>query len=116
MELVTDPLSSQELEARLSTLQTSLGTIERAIMRYEDLIEDCQIQEEEACQEEFSHEQSEEEITDAEMVNDEEHGDPESSGPHEGADTEDLPPLDPIEDVGPGTNLQCVHTFWQKCM
>ena len=101
MEMVTDPPLSQELEARLSTLQTSLGAIERAITRYEDLIEDCQIQEEEACQEEISHEQSEEEITDAEMVNDEECGGPEPSGPHEEADMEDPPPLDPIEDAGP---------------
>ena len=59
-EMVTDSPSSQELEARLSTLWTSLSAIERAIMRYEDLIEDCQIQEEEARQEEISHEQSEE--------------------------------------------------------
>ena len=101
MEMVTDPPSSQELEARLSTLRTSLGTIERAIMRYEELIEDCQIQEEEAHQEEISHEQSEEEITDAEMVDDEERGGPEPSGPCEEADMEDPPPLDPVEDVGP---------------
>ena len=101
MEMVTDPPLSQELEARLSTLWTSLGTLERAIMRYEDLIEDCQIQEEEACQEEISHEQSEEEITDPEMVDDEEHCGPEPSGPHEEADAEDPPPLDPVKDVGP---------------
>ena len=40
-EMITDPPSSQELEARLSTLWISLGAIERAITRYEDLIEDC---------------------------------------------------------------------------
>ena len=101
-EMVTDPPSSQELEARLSTLQTSLSAIERAITRYEDLIKDCQIQEEEeARQEEISHEQSEEEISNAEMINDEECGGPEPSGPCEEADTEDPPPLDPIEDAGP---------------
>ena len=98
--MVTDPPSSQELEARLSTLWTSLGAIERAIMRYEDLIKDCQIQEEEAHQE-ISHEQSKEEISDAEMVDNKERGGPEPSGPHEEADTEDPPPLDPIKDVGP---------------
>ena len=100
-EMVIDPPSSQELEARLSTLRTSLSAIERAITRYEDLIKDCRIQEEEACQEEISHEQSEEEISDTEMVDDEERGGPEPSGPREEADTEDLPPLDPIEDAGP---------------
>ena len=98
--MVTDPLSSQELEARLSTLQTSLGAIERAITKYEDLIEDCQIQEEEARQEEISHKQSEE-IGDAEMVDDEERSGPGPSGPHEEADMEDPPPLVPIKDAGP---------------
>ena len=102
MEMVTDPPSSRELEHSLSTLWTSLSTVERAIVRYEDLIEDCQMQEEEAHQEEeISHEQEEEEITDAEMADEEERGDPEPSGPHEEADTEGPPPLDPIEDAGP---------------
>ena len=100
-EMVTDPLSSQELEASLSTLWTSLGAIERMIMKYEDLIEDCQIQEEEACQEEISHEQSEEEIGDAEMVDDEKRGGPGPCGPREEADMEDPPPLAPVEDTGP---------------
>ena len=35
------------------------------------------------------------------MIDDEDHGGPEPSGPHEEADMEDPPPLDPIEDVGP---------------
>ena len=70
MEMVTDARSSWEMEHRLSTLQTSLGAVERAIMRYEDLIEDCRMQEEETHQEEeISHEQ--EEVTDAEMVEEE---------------------------------------------
>ena len=65
MEMITNAPSSREMEHRMSTLQTSLSTVERAIMRYEDLIEDCQMQEEETCQEEeISHEQGEEEITD----------------------------------------------------
>ena len=102
MEMITDAPSSREKEHRLSTLQTSLGTVERAIVRYEDLIEDCQMQEEEARQEEeVPHEQEEEEVTDAEMVDEEEHGDPEPPGPCEEADTEGPPPLDPIEDAGP---------------
>ena len=48
MEMITDAPSSREMEHRMSTLQTSLGVVERAIMRYEDLIEDCRMQEEEA--------------------------------------------------------------------
>ena len=100
MEVITDVLSSQEMEHRLSTLQTSLDAIERSIMRYEDLIEDCRMQEEEAhLEEEISHEPEEEEVTDAEMVDEEERGDPEPSGPCEEADTEGLPPLDSVEDA-----------------
>ena len=76
--------------------------VERAIMRYEDLIEDCWMQEEEVCQEEeISHGQEEEEVTNAEMVDKEERGDPEPSGPCGEADTEGLPPQDSIEDAGP---------------
>ena len=100
-EMVTDPPSGQELDARLNTLRTSLGAIERAIMRYEDLIEGCQIQEEEAHQEEISHEQSKEEISNIEMIDDEEHGGPEPSGPCEEADMEEPLPLDPVKDSGP---------------
>ena len=70
--------------------------VERSIMRYENLIEDCRMQEEEAHQEEeISHKQEEEEVTNAEMVDEEEHDDPEPSDPHGEADTEGPPPLDP---------------------
>ena len=94
MEVITDEPSSRELEHRLNTLQTSLNRVERSIMRYENLIEDCQMQEEEAhLEEEISWEQEEEEVTDAEMVDEEERGDPEPSGPCREADTEDPPPL-----------------------
>ena len=41
MQVVTDAASGRELEHRLNSLQTSLTTIERAIMRYENIIEDC---------------------------------------------------------------------------
>ena len=100
MEMVTDVPSSQKMEHRLSTLQTSLDAVERSIMRYENLIEDCQMQEEEArLEEEISHEQEEEEVTDAEMVDEEEHGDPEPSGPHGETDTEGPPPLASAEDA-----------------
>ena len=98
-ELTTDQPSGQEMDARLSTLRTTLGAIERAITRYKDLIENCRMQEEEARQVETSHEQPEEETSDMEMVNDEGCGDPEPSDPCKEADTEDLPP--PFEVVGP---------------
>ena len=100
MQVVANAPSSREMEHRLSSLQTSLTTIERSIMRYENLIEDCRMQEEEACQEEeISHEQEEEKVTDAEMVDEEECGGPEPSDPHGEADTEGPPPLNPIGDA-----------------
>ena len=100
MQVVADALSSWEMEHRLSSLQTSLTAIERSIMRYKNLIEDCRMQEEEACQEEeISHEQEEEEVTKAEMVDEEERDGPEPSDPHGEADTEGPPPLDPIGDA-----------------
>ena len=43
MEMITDAPSSQEMEHRLNTIQTSLDTVERSIMRYENLIEDCRM-------------------------------------------------------------------------
>ena len=52
MQVVTDAPSSWEMEHRLSSLQTSLTMVERSITRYENLIEDCRMQEEEANQEE----------------------------------------------------------------
>ena len=100
MEVITDAPSSQEMEHRLSTLQTSLDVVERSITKYENLIEDCWMQEEEArLEEEISHDQEEEEVTDAEMVDEEERGDPEPSGPCGEADTEGLPPLDSVDDA-----------------
>ena len=100
MQVVTDAASSREMEHRLSSLQTSLTMVERYITRYENLIEDCRMQEEEARQEEeISNKQEEEEVTDAEMVDEEECGDPEPSDPHGEADTEGPPPLDPIGDA-----------------
>ena len=99
MEVITDAPSSREMEHMLSILQTSLDMVERSIMRYENLIEDCQMQEEAHLEEEISHEQEEEEVTDAEMVDEEEHGDPEPSGPHGEADTKDPPPLASAEDA-----------------
>ena len=77
-------------------------------MRYEYIIEDCQMQEEEAHQqEEISHKQEEEEVTDAEMVDEanaemvdeEECDDTEPSDPHGEADTEGPPPLASVGDA-----------------
>ena len=72
----------------------------RSITRYENLIEDCWMQEEEAhLEEEISHEQEEEEVTDAEMIDEEECGDPEPSGYHGEADTKGSPSLASTEDA-----------------
>ena len=100
MQVVTDGASGRELEHRLNSLQTSLTTIEWAIMRYENILEDCRMQEEEACQEEvIFQEQEEEEDIDAEMVEEGERSDVEPSGPQGMAGTEDIPPLDPTGDA-----------------
>ena len=100
MQMVTDGLSGRELEHRLNSLQTSLTVIERAILRYENILEDCRMQEEEAHQQEvIFQEQEEEEDTDAEMVEEGEHGDVEHSGPQRVASTKDIPPLDPAGDA-----------------
>ena len=100
MQVVTNTASGRELEHRLNSLQTSLTTIEQAIMRYKNILEDCRMQEWEACQEEeIFHEQEEEEDTDAEMVEEGQRGDVEPSGPQGAAGTEDIPPLDPTGDA-----------------
>ena len=101
MQMVTDRASGMELEHRLNSLQTSLTTIKRAITKYENILKDCRMQEEEAHQEEvISQEQEEEEgDTDTEMVEEGEHSDGEPSGPQGVAGTEDIPPLDPAGDA-----------------
>ena len=101
MQMVTDRASGRELKHRLNSLQTSLTAIEQAITKYENILEDCRMQEEEARQEEvISQEQEEEEgDTDAEMVEEGERRDGEPSGPQGAAGTEDIPPLDPAGDA-----------------
>ena len=100
MQVVHDAASGRELEHRLNSLQTSLTVIERAIMRYEDILKDCRMQEEEAHQEEeIFNEQEEEDDADAEMAEEGERGDVEPSGPQGVAGTEDTPPLDPAGDA-----------------
>ena len=105
MQMVTDGASGRELEHRPSSLQTSLTAIEQAIMRYENILKDCRMQEEEAHQEEVIFQEQEEEDADAEMIEEEERGDVEPSGPQGAAGTEDAPPLDPAGDaVSPEEN------------
>ena len=99
MQVVTDAASGRELEHRLNSLQTSLTVIEQAITRYENILKDCRMQEEEAHQEEEIFHEQEEEDTNAEMVEEEERGDLEPSGPQGVASTEDIPPLDPAGDA-----------------
>ena len=113
MEVLTNAPSRREMEQRLNTLQTFLNMMERSIMKFENLIEDCQMVEEEVhhveedkarLEEEIHQEEEEEicqeeEIADIEMVKEEEHGDPESSGPRREADTEDIPPLVSVGDT-----------------
>ena len=109
MEVLNNAPSRREMEQRLNTLQSSPNAVERSITKFENLIEDCWMLEEEVhhieedeahleeeiCQqeEEEIHQQEEEEIANVKMVKEEERGDPESSGPRGEADTEGPPPL-----------------------
>ena len=122
-----------EMEQRLAAIHTSLTAIEQSIAKFENLIEECWMHEEEARQmeeeEEASQDQSGpgEEAADVEMVNQEELGDPESSSPQIEADTEDNPPpasdgdaispeeenillgeIPPLEDSSPGSKTTVV--------
>ena len=101
MQMVTDRASGVELEHWLNSLQTSLTAIKQAITKYENILEDCRMQEEEAHQEEvISPEQEEEEgEADAEMMEEGERSDGEPSGPQGAAETEDVPPLVPTGDA-----------------
>ena len=100
MQMVTDSASGRELEHRLNSLQTSLTAIEWAIIKYENILKDCRMQEEEACQEEVTFQEPEEEgDTNAEMVEEGERGDGEPSGPQGMPSTEDVPPLVPAGDA-----------------
>ena len=107
MEVISDAPSSREMEHRLNTLQTSINAVERSITKFENLIKDCQMQEEEVrrveedeahMEEEICQEQ-EEEVTDTEMAEEEERSDPKPSGPCGEADTEGPPPLASAEDA-----------------
>ena len=98
--MVTNRASGKELEHQLNSLQTSLSAVERAIVKHENTIEDCRMQEEEALQEEVTLQGwEEEEDTDTEMEEEGERGDGEPSGPQGAAKTEDAPPLVLIGDA-----------------
>ena len=101
MQMVTDRVSGMELEHRLNSLQTFLTTIERAITKYENILEDCRMQEEEAHQEEVISQEREEEEgdPDTEMMEEGECGDGEPLGPQGAAETEEVPPLVPASDA-----------------
>ena len=99
MQMVTDRASGVELEHWLNSLQTSLAAIEWAITKYENILEDCRMQEEEARQEEAISQEREEEEGDAhaemmeELMEEEERENGEPSGPQGAAETEEVPPL-----------------------
>ena len=97
MELVTDWASRVELEHRLSSLQTSLESIERVITRHENTLEDCRMQEEEARQEEATSQEREEDERDAdvdmveELMEEDEGENGEPSEPQGAVETKEVP-------------------------
>ena len=101
MQMVTDRVSGVELEHRLNSLQTSLATIERAITKYENILKDCRMQEEEARQEEAISQEWEEEEgdADAEMMEEGERDNGEPSRPQGVAETEEVPSQVPAGDA-----------------
>ena len=98
-ELMANTPEGRELAVKLTALRTALGAVEKAMTAHEALIEECRMQEEEACQAETFHEEPEEELLDEEMDDDDERDDPEPSDPRAEADEEDPPP--PLEEVNP---------------
>ena len=102
MQMVTDRASRVELEHRLSSLQTSLDVIERAITRHENTLEDCRMQEEEAHREEAISQGREEEEGDAdaemmeELMEEEERKNGEPSEPQGAVETGSPPPRLPL--------------------
>ena len=98
MQLVTDRASHVELEHRLSSLQTSLNAIERAITRHENTLEDCRMQEEKARQKEAISQGREGEEGDAdaemmeELMEEEERENGEPSEPQRAVEAEEVPP------------------------
>ena len=101
IQMVTDRASGVELEHRLNSLQTSLTAIEQSITKYENILKDCRMQEEEARQEEVISQEREEEEGDAnaKMMEEGEGDDGEPSGPQGVAKTREVPPLVPAGDA-----------------
>ena len=99
---IGDAASRGTSEHRLSSLQTPLSTVERGIAKYENIIEDCRFQEQEACEEETSRAREEEECPDAEMAEEEEeHVD---AGPSDFQREVDATDLLPLEAAGKGVS------------
>ena len=96
-ELTANTPEGRELAVKLTALRTALGAVEKAMTAHETLIEECRIQEEEACQ--TFHEEPEEELLDEEMAEDDDRDDLEPSGPCVEAGEEDPPP--PLEEANP---------------
>ena len=63
-ELMANTPEGQELAVKLTALWITLGAIEKAMTAHEALLEECQMQEEEAHQAETFHEEPEEELLD----------------------------------------------------
>ena len=102
LEVTSASPACLEMEERLHAIHTSLSVVEKSVTKFENLIEETwmledeahQMEEEEASQDQFG---PREEAADIEMVDQEELGDPESSSPRMEADTEDNP--QPAPDV-----------------
>ena len=62
MEVITNALSHRKMEHRLNTLQTSLSMVERSIVKFKNLSEDCRMLEEEVHRVEEDEAHLEEEI------------------------------------------------------
>ena len=105
MQMVTDRASCVNLEHRLSSLQTSLDAIERAITRHKNTLEDCRMQEEEPRQGEAISQgrEGEEGGADTEMMEElmeeEEPENGEPSEPQGAVETEEVPPRAPTGDA-----------------
>ena len=113
MEVITEGWSHREMEQMLNALQTSKNAVETSIMKFENLLEDCRMVEEEAChiEEDEAHQEEEiccieeheahqeEQTANIEMIDEEEPGNPESSGPRMEANTEGIPPLVSVGDT-----------------
>ena len=96
-ELTANTPEGGELTVKLTALRTALGAMEKAMTAHKNLIKECRLQEEEACQ--TFREEPEEELLDKEMEEDDDRNDPEPSDPHAGAHEEDSPP--PLEEANP---------------